>query len=446
MSDLAGTPKPSRPDALPHRLRQAAAWLLAWRRRRRSSPAWTIIPALLAAVMALPLATIACSRSPARQRLAASQRTVLPGGSSTPCCCSPVSASLTPGLRRLHGLARHHVPVSRPRRHRPPPGAAARHADLHRRLRLGRAAGLSGPVQGLLRCAVRLAVVPRLLVSRGAQHGRRHRHPVGRALPLRLSLRPRELRAAVRLRAGGRAHAGPHLGRHLLVRGAAAGTAGARRRRGAGPDGVPQRSGRRAVPGRADAERQHLYHLAAALEPRRRRADRARRGAVRAGADAGRARRTRRGQFHHTTGRYRSIPFSDLEGWRGRPPRPSAPAGGCSASPRRSRSSRAGAGARVGRLRRRLLACRAQQRRRRRGRGGGNRRARPLPCLCAPGGARCRRARRRPRRGLGYALPGTVLALGLLIPLAAFDNRLDALAALGASAFRAGSCSRAVCS
>ena len=29
--------------------------------------------------------------------------------------------------------------------------------------------------------------------------------------------------------------------------------------------------------------------------------------------------------------------------------------------------------------------------------------------------------------GLGYALPGTVLAIGLLIPLGAFDNRLDAL-------------------
>ena len=29
--------------------------------------------------------------------------------------------------------------------------------------------------------------------------------------------------------------------------------------------------------------------------------------------------------------------------------------------------------------------------------------------------------------GLGYALPGTVLALGLLIPLAAFDNGLDAM-------------------
>ena len=24
-----------------------------------------------------------------------------------------------------------------------------------------------------------------------------------------------------------------------------------------------------------------------------------------------------RGQFHHTTGRYRSIPFTDLTGWRG---------------------------------------------------------------------------------------------------------------------------------
>ncbi len=29
--------------------------------------------------------------------------------------------------------------------------------------------------------------------------------------------------------------------------------------------------------------------------------------------------------------------------------------------------------------------------------------------------------------GLGYAMPGTVLALGLLIPLAAFDNRIDAM-------------------
>ena len=31
-----------------------------------------------------------------------------------------------------------------------------------------------------------------------------------------------------------------------------------------------------------------------------------------------------RSQFHHTTGRYRSIPFSDLEGWRAMPPRHAA--------------------------------------------------------------------------------------------------------------------------
>jgi iron(III) transport system permease protein len=29
--------------------------------------------------------------------------------------------------------------------------------------------------------------------------------------------------------------------------------------------------------------------------------------------------------------------------------------------------------------------------------------------------------------GLGYAIPGTVLAIGLLIPLAQFDNRVDEL-------------------
>ena len=48
--------------------------------------------------------------------------------------------------------------------------------------------------------------------------------------------------------------------------------------------------------------------------------------------------------------------------------------------------------------------------------------------------------------GLGYAMPGTVLALGLLIPLAALDNRVDAVAALAASASPAGCCCRAVCS
>ena len=48
--------------------------------------------------------------------------------------------------------------------------------------------------------------------------------------------------------------------------------------------------------------------------------------------------------------------------------------------------------------------------------------------------------------GLGYAMPGTVLALGLIIPLAALDNHVDAVAALAASASPAGCCCRAACS
>ena len=70
--------------------------------------------------------------------------------------------------------------------------------------------------------------------------------------------------------------------------------------------------------GVADAVRQHLFHLAAALEPRRRRAARDRHAArhrppVR-GSSAWRAAARR---VHHTTGRYRAIPFQDIEGWRG---------------------------------------------------------------------------------------------------------------------------------
>ena len=62
-------------------------------------------------------------------------------------------------------------------------------------------------------------------------------------------------------------------------------------------------------------------------------------------------------QFHHTTGRYRSIPFSDLEGWRGSRPRPCcAPAGGGRLRGAVRRAARAGLGARVRRARRRLLA------------------------------------------------------------------------------------------
>ena len=134
-------------------------------------------------------------------------------------------------------------------------------------------------------------------------------------------------------------------------------------------------------------------------------------------------------RFHHTTGRYRSIPFSDLEGWR----RYAATAFCCLpvlagfVAPfavllvqatahvsdalavgfwRAVRNSvsisvvAAAATVLIG-----LLLAYAR---------------RLVP------GAFVRTAVR--AASLGYALPGTVLALGLLIPLAALDNHVDALA------------------
>src|SRR5262245_45113765 len=135
-----------------------------------------------------------------------------------------------------------------------------------------------------------------------------------------------------------------------------------------------------------------------------------------------------RGRFHHSTGRYRSIPFSDLAGWR-------AAAAACfctlpvvvgfaaplgllvvQATAHASEALAAGfwqavrnsisvaAAAAVVTVALGLFLAYA-------------RRVAPnLVVRMAVRGA-----------GLGYALPGTVLALGLIIPLAAFDNRLDAL-------------------
>jgi iron(III) transport system permease protein len=142
------------------------------------------------------------------------------------------------------------------------------------------------------------------------------------------------------------------------------------------------------------------------------------------------------GRFHHSTGRYRAIPFTDLEGWRG-----AAAAALCAlpvlagfAAPfalllwqatahvsevveasfwHAARNSvgvaAAGAVVTVGLG---LLLAYAR---------------RVAPNLLVRATVR--------GAGLGYALPGTVLALGLIIPLAAFDNRLDALlrASLGIS-------------
>src|SRR5262245_27189343 len=142
------------------------------------------------------------------------------------------------------------------------------------------------------------------------------------------------------------------------------------------------------------------------------------------------------GRFHHSTGRYRAIPFTDLEGWRG-----AAAAAFCAVpvaagfaapfalllvqatahmsealAPEFWRAARnsvavAAAGAVVAVTLGLLLAYAR----------------RVAPNLLVRATVR--------GAGLGYALPGTVLALGLIIPLAAFDNGLDALlrASLGIS-------------
>jgi iron(III) transport system permease protein len=134
------------------------------------------------------------------------------------------------------------------------------------------------------------------------------------------------------------------------------------------------------------------------------------------------------GRFHHSTGRYRAIPFTDLEGWRG-----AGAAAFCAfpvvvgfvapfalllvqatahvseafapsfwAAARNSIAVAAAAAAVTVVLGLLLVYAR---------------RVAPNPVArMAVRGA-----------GLGYAMPGTVLALGLIIPLAAFDNRLDDL-------------------
>jgi iron(III) transport system permease protein len=133
-------------------------------------------------------------------------------------------------------------------------------------------------------------------------------------------------------------------------------------------------------------------------------------------------------RFHHSTGRYRAIPFTDLDGWRG-----AAAAGFCAlpvivgfVAPCALLAAQAtahvpeifdtgfwqaarnsigvAAVAAVVTVALGLLLAYAQ------------RVAPNWVVRTSVAGA-----------GLGYALPGTVLALGLIIPLAAFDNRLDAL-------------------
>jgi len=147
-----------------------------------------------------------------------------------------------------------------------------------------------------------------------------------------------------------------------------------------------------------------------------------------------------RSRFHHTTGRYRSIPFSDLEGWRG-----AAAAAFCSVP------VIAGfvlpftvllvqASAHISDAQSGILASGFWRATRNSIGVAGV--AAAVTVAIGLGLAYARRLAPNPfvrtvvrAAGLGYAVPGTVLALGLLIPLAGLDNRIDAWlrASFGAS-------------
>ena len=170
--------------------------------------------------------------------------------------------------------------------------------------------------------------------------------------------------------------------------------------------------------------------MAAALEPRWRGAARSGYAGHRPGVVRGRALGARRGE-QSTTRRAATAPsrFQDIEGWKGIAAAGIAPlpffAGFVLPVPRPSASQRRtldGALA-SGSWRRPATVCCSPPRGRRRGRPRAHARLcapRRRERLHAPGGA---------PRGLGYALPGTVLAIGILIPLAGFDNRVDAFCA-----------------
>lgn len=136
-----------------------------------------------------------------------------------------------------------------------------------------------------------------------------------------------------------------------------------------------------------------------------------------------------RGQVHHTTGRYRAIPFADLAGWRAALALSfcalpvvvgfAVPFVSLLANASRHLGLALAGGFWKAAFNSVLLATLSAVV------------AVALAVILAYAHRVAANGFTRPAvriAGLGYALPGTVLALGLLIPLAAFDNRVDALA------------------
>ena len=134
-----------------------------------------------------------------------------------------------------------------------------------------------------------------------------------------------------------------------------------------------------------------------------------------------------RAQFHHTTGRYRSIPFVEIEGWRGvivaiLCALPFVAGFGVPFLVLAVHSLTAAGGATDGLWRAAgnsiMLAVATAFA------------AVALAVLLAYARRIAPNSLTGPAiriAGLGYAVPGTVLALGLLFPLAAFDNSIDAM-------------------
>ena len=240
------------------------------------------------AIVALPLATIVVLSFTAPDNAWPHlMRTVLPGALADTALLLVGRRRALPGVRHRHRLAHHHVPLPGPR----PCSTACWCCRWRCRPTSSPTATWScstspGPVQRLLRAMF------------GWHTVRDYWFPEVRTLPgailvlsavlypyVYLSARASFVQQSVCVLEVART-LGRTVGADLLGGGAAAGATGAGGRRGARVDGVPERSGRRAVPGRADADGQRLHHLAAALEPGRGSPDRAGRAAVRAGADA----------------------------------------------------------------------------------------------------------------------------------------------------------------
>ena len=428
MTDFAGTPKPAQRDARLHRLWQPIAWLAAWRRRQPASPAWTLVPAVMAAVLVLPLATIiALSLGPAENVWPHLLATVLPGAiADTVVLLAGVSL-----LTLVFGASTAWL-VTMCRF----PGRAV----IDRLLVLPLAMptyivayawvellDFAGPVQRSLRWLFGWASFRDYWFPDVRSMG-------GAVLILSLALYPYVYLCARAsfvqqsvcvlevARTLGRTSVGTFWSVALpLARPALAGGLALALMECLNDLGAVQYLGvqtlsvsiyttwlqRSNLGGAAQIALVAVGFVLALML-----AERAARG---------------RGRFHHTTGRYRAIPFSDLEGWRG-----IAAAAFCAlpvalgfAAPfalllaqglahasdavaadfwRAVRNSVGVAAAAAG-VTVALGLCLAYARR------------------VAPN-AGVRIAVR--SAALGYALPGTVLALGLIIPLAAFDNRLDA--------------------